>query len=381
MRQIRKTLLVAAPTVAWTLLFMIIYTLFMSKVQDYKEFVISDQQLYYRSITLAIPLAVLTITIKKTKYLWQYLLVAILLIAAMYFSTGDWFLVLITAGLCFIRLISRLSNEPNVLDSINGFMIAALVIVFVMMGFSGEEYLQKMTLYHIIYLTLLAFTYWGLQRFEEYIMIRESRANVPAVKILDTGTKIFVVSVLLCLIVLLPLMEYKYELVSFSLPQVEQSDEVWEEEINIEEREESNEGGSMIDMLPESEPNKYLVMFWQFLSNLMVIAVYVGFVYAAIRGIRAMIRNYKAPQIEKYDVIESTFVQVDAEANTIKVRAKLGELFGFSKEMTIRRKYKKALNKYHPKAWQSPDEMEKMAELDIPELHELYEEARYAKHS
>lgn len=376
---IRNSLLKWIPHIVWALVISLGYALFAVKVntQILNETMVSVERYYLKGLCILIPLAIFGESVKQSIRFWQFLMIGIGVIVVTFFLSNCIFFTGITAFLWVVRLTSRVEKEDTCFDGVNYFLFPILLIYFLITGFYEEPFLQKMTVYHLLYTLLLVFLYEGLLRFGEYVDLRKDKANMPSKRILDAGTKIFGMVAILVMLCVVPIIKYQYDYIPMSFPEIEST---YEEEI-VEEKaqEEKSEQMGMQDMFPEQESNPIAELIWEVLERVAFILVYTGIAYHLIKGIYKMIKNFNQIEIEKNDVIESTFLQKDDTVKKLKPKNKFSEWFDFSREMKIRRKYKKMLKKYEPKDWQTPTEMETMAELEIPELHNLYEEVRYGK--
>lgn len=376
---IRNSLLKWIPHIVWALVISLGYALFAVKVntQILNETMVSVERYYLKGLCILIPLAIFGESVKQSIRFWQFLMIGVGVIVATFFLSNCIFFTGITAFLWVLRLTTRVEKEDTCFDGVNYFLFPILLIYFLITGFYEEPFLQKMTVYHLLYTLLLVFLYEGLLRFGEYVDLRKDKANMPSKRILDAGTKIFGMVAILVMLCVVPIIKYQYDYIPMSFPEIEST---YEEEI-VEEKaqEEKSEQMGMQDMFPEQESNPIAELIWEVLERVAFILVYTGIAYHLIKGIYKMIKNFNQIEIEKNDVIESTFLQKDDTVKKLKPKNKFSEWFDFSREMKIRRKYKKMLKKYEPKDWQTPTEMETMAELEIPELHNLYEEVRYGK--
>ncbi len=236
-----------------------------------------------------------------------------------------------------------------------------------------------MTLYHFIIAGLLIFVEHGMKRFESYVEIRKERTNMPITRILNTGTRNLVVFAGIVLVILASVVKYQYTFVpvTFSLKPISYSDtREMEEETK---KEESGDQMNLDELYGEENQNQWLSYIWIFLEKVLFIVLYAVTFYGVIRGIYLLITNFNKTQIDKNDVIESSVTKEDMIEKRAKQKQKIEELFDFSADMKIRRKYKKELKKYNPQSWQTPTEMEEMAQLDMEELHIQHEQVRYGK--
>ncbi|MFI3177134.1 MAG: hypothetical protein R3Y67_06555 [Eubacteriales bacterium] len=333
MNYIRKNIPNIIPVMVWTMVLCIAYALLRLKISTYDvEYILLQETAYVQGWLLLLPFMVIA-KIKRrfqrntTRYPMTY---ATLLLYGVY---------------------------------------------FVITGFAGYETIQKMTVYHLVFTILCIHTYNGLLRVEEYIAIHKNKSYMPEGRIFHTSVLNLVLFIGVALLIALPLLYMKLEFVSFTVPELEITLE--EEEVVEEDNNQSEGGGMDYDSLYQGEPNPYLVILWQVLERMAMVIVWCFVAYFLIRSLYRLIRNLAQTQVEERDLIESTFRQEEATLAIEQVKRHIKERFSRSHRMAVRRKYKKKLKPYEPKHWQTPAEMETMAQLDIQELHEEYEAIRY----
>lgn len=366
------------PCIVWTLAISLGYAICMHwAVGELAEGGLSAQLYYLQGLLLGIPFAILAKVARNAKHLWQFLLVGVVLLFAGFYISNSYFFAVIIGVLWFVRFINRLKDASSSLDGTNGFLLLTFVVCFIAAGSGYEVFLQKMSIYHFIIVGLLTFNYYGIQRYEFYVKLRKDKANMPINRIMDTGTRNFVVTALIVILCIVPVIEYGYAFVPFVWEQGD-SEYEYDTDSSEEEQEEQQTSLSLEDLVGIKEPSIWLQYLWAVLEKITVIALYIAAVWFIVHGIYKMVRNFNKIQIEKNDVIESTFVVADEE-NRTRRKKRFEEMFDFSYTMKVRRRYKKELKKYNPKHWQTPSEMEAMADLEMPELHQLYEEVRYGE--
>ncbi len=385
---LRKFLLQYIPHVIWLLAASLCYAMMSNSFYGLLQGSTNSAAVYYyKGLLLLVPLIAFSYAVKKAARIWQFLLVGLVLVAGLHLLFGCWFFTAFVILIFLLRGGNRIRQqlqileeelpEESMLDHPSKFLLAVPIISFLLTGYTVQPFIQEMALYHFVAMAILFFVMDGLQRFEGYVRLSEMNANVPAARILETGTRIFVGCALSLILVLAPILYTQYQFVPIDF-----SYEVTDTEITEEEKEDVAESDHVSDVfaaIAEEEPGIDLSWLWEILDKVMVVAVYCGSVYALYRLLKMLIVNFNKTQVEKNDVIESTFLDSEASLQMQRSKVRLAELFDFSPAMKIRRRYKKELKKHKPKGWQTPAEMEQMAQKDIPELHLQYEQVRYGK--
>ncbi len=385
MRTIRKRLLQLSPHLIFCLAISLCYAMLANAFAGDGTF---GMVVYYmRGLALFLPLVAFSILVKKASNIWQFALGGIVILAALHLAFGCWLFTTIAIGIYLLRGGNRVRQqlqildeelpEESVLDHPSQFLLCLPVLCFLAAGNQFLPFFQELALYHFIAICLLFFVRDGLVRFEQYVALSELSANVPSARILETGTRIFVVSALVCTLVLVPILRSSYQFTPIVFDFSAATE--WEEEAVEEASEESDPVSDIWASIEESEPAIDLSWLWAILDKVLLVgfvAVTAWFLYYCLR---VLIVNFNKTQVEKNDVIESTFLDSETQLAFARGKARFAALFDFSEAMKIRRRYKKEFKKHAPKPWQTPAELEAMANKDLPELHAAYEAARYGK--
>lgn len=386
MRTIRKRLLQISPHLLFTLAFSLCYAMlaysFMAEGES-----LSMLAHYLRGLALMIPFAVFACLVKKSAKIWQFALGGIVIIAGLHLAFGDGLFTTIAIIIYLLRGGNRVRQqlqileeelpEESLLDHPSMFLLCFPVLCFLVAGNQYLPFFQELALYHFIAMCLLFFVRGGLLRFEQYVKLSELSANVPSARILETGTRIFVVAALVCTLVLVPILRSSYQFtpIVFDLSAATE----WEEEAEETTDEGTDYVAEIYASIEESEPAIDLSWLWAIIDKLLLAAFCAVMAWFIYHCLRVLIVNFNKTQVEKNDVIESTFLDSEAQLAFARSKARFSALFDFSEAMKIRRRYKKEFKKHAPKPWQTPTELEAMANKDLPELHAAYEAARYGK--
>lgn len=334
-------------------------------------------RLYVEGILLVIPMTIFAIAQKKIKYIWQFIIIGIIVSYGSYLVISNMFFTIVVILLWFLRFIQRTGTGYCVLEDIHFLILIPFCAYFYLTGIQYYEVLQMLVICYVVLVSVAMFNYYGLTRSENYVNLRRNKANMPSGQIIGFGVKNYLTISLVVLLVMIPLIISSYEFVDLNLEFDEVSYDSVEEEMDAD----SQGTMDLSELFGESDSNPLLEAFWNMIFNIFFIGILVVFAYVFITTLYRMIMKFRTLPIENQgDVIESTF-QMDKQVEQSSMKIRLSEFLDFSEEMRIRRRYKRVLKKYNPKPWQTPLEMEFMAELDIPELHEAYEEVRYGKKS
>ncbi len=385
MRTIRKCLLQLSPHLIFTLAISLCYAMLVYTFAAEGGFGMAA--CYLRGLALFFPFAAFSYLVKKSANIWQFVLGGVVILAALHLAFGCWLFTTIATCIYLLRGGNRVRQqlqildeelpEESALDHPSKFLLFLPVLCFLVAGNQFLPFFQECALYHFIAICLLFFVRGGLLRFEQYVKLSELSANVPSARILETGTRIFVVAALACVLVLTPILRSGYQFVPIVFEYSAESE--WVEEEAEEAAEESDHVSDIWVSIEESEPAIDLSWLWAILDKILLAAFCVVMAWFIYHCLRVLIVNFNKTQVEKNDVIESTFLDSEAQLAFARGKARFAALFDFSEAMKTRRRYKKEFKKHAPKPWQTPTELEAMANKDLPELHAAYEVARYGK--
>lgn len=376
MHRTRKFLVWSIPYIIWGLFFYMGYIILSNiiGIGIAQESVYTMESCYSNGLLMVLPLIIYRETEKKIKHLWTFLVVGIVVPLAILTISNNYILVVFSAFIWIVYLRKRVNKEESFLAEVQPTLLLVYFVYLILTATQGYEEIQKAVLCALFVSAILTFVWHGIDRFQQYIILRKDKANMPVDKIRYTGTRIYVILILVLVVVFAPIIAYQYEFWGISFEEYYSEYEAYEMEVETSEQTEASYDFS--DLVEVKEPNYLLVMLWNMLEIIMGIAVVLLIIVVSVKMIIKLLHNFQKVEFDKDDVIVSTII-IDKEEWNKKRKIKLEEIFDFSYEMRIRRKYKRELNKYKPKKWQTPSEMEEMASLEIPELHQQYEEVRY----
>lgn len=389
MDKIRKNIINISPYIAWTLLFSVFYAYCASIFNDFilKQNVLSIQTLYLKGLTLFVPLYLLGYFYTNLKKFGKYISYGIIVIIVS-LILSQCIIYTLVVSLPFIRRICNyLYGEKGIFDDITISAPIVMAFFYIYSTLHEQVFLQEIIIYNAFFILILMFMRNGLLKTEEYVVRRQDKSNMPAKLILDKSTKIFIITSLIASVAIIPIIDnqYKYVNVEFEILDNEVNEPFLnEEELPLEENLNENNRVSYeeLDKIGKKSYTEFLFNLYAFFEPIIYFTTLIFLIIVLIKGIKAFVEILNSPLILKNDIIESTFNTDEKDIKTsLNNEFNLGEIFNFSEQMTIRRKYKRILKKHSPKQWQTPTEMEEMANLDIPKLHNDYLKVRYGSNS
>lgn len=376
MSKIRKFILSNTSYIVWTLIISLGYAIFESFVDLALEKSSSGTSYYLKGFLVLIPLVIIGISIKKCKNLGYYLIIGLALLGVFYFLTKSVIFVSIIVIIWAMHLHSRIDETKSILAEAHASILFIFLLYFLISAYQTNVFMQKTVLYYLTISALFIIMRDGITRFDRYISIKDNNEYLPKQKILDTATSIFLVVVLLLAVFILPIITYRYDIITIDDIEVEYAEElyIYEEEIPDEEVQSEN----IFDLISQKESNLNLQWIWEILDKMLMVLCVVAVPIIIFTIIYKIAKGFSRVQFEKDDIVEDIKDDKD-ETKKVLSKFKINALLDFSEEMKVRRKYKKTLKRYSPKGWQTPFEMEEMAKINIPELHDMYEKVRYGK--
>lgn len=388
MNLIRKNIINITPHIAWTLVLGVFYAYIAGEFNKWflEDVSKSVETLYLKGLLLFIPIFALGYFYTKLNTFGKFLLAGIIIILCSLVISQCIIFTIIVILPYYRRICNHLYGETGDFDRITTSAIISMGIFYIYSAFTEQVFLQEIIIQNTLIVMILMFVRNGLIKSEEYVMLRQEKSNMPSQLILDKSTKIFIITGLLVILIISPIINSQYQFLSFAFDPFDfEAEEVplyeAEEEV-LEENFEKGPSYEELDEMGRASYTEYLYKLYDFIEPIIYIATLIFLINVFVKGILAFIEILHNPIVVKNDIIESTLNTDEKDVKTSLGNSfNLGEIFNFSSEMTVRRKYKRTLKKHSPKNWQTPTEMETMAKIDIPKLHNEYLEARYGKNS
>lgn len=343
---------------------------------------ITPMTAFLRGLLFALPLSLSYYAIHICKQIWQFVLCAVGLSALAWVLLGHPVGAILLALFCFFRARKRLLEEPgeSALDVPSLWGLAAFGIAFFISAFMVQPVLQRLSVLSATVYLLAYFAYHGLDRLDEYLRLNDSMFALPSLRIQRIAGGALAVAMLLAVTLLLP--------AALRADGTVQLDLTYEAEHQMGTVAYEADGGGQSQQslaeLFEGELGDYSNPLFRIspIVTYIVYAIIIGGIAAlVIYGIYRMLRGAGRSFTDSRDTVQFLGAHEDNDAATA-VRPKRERIFDRSPNAKVRRRYRKLINKAYPeppKASLTPAELEAQAQLTVPNLHHLYERARYDK--
>lgn len=336
---------------------------------------------FWRGILFAIPTALCHYAIKRLPALWQFLLCALGLCALSWLLMGHFGGAVLMAIMCLFRVRVRLAEEDE--GPIQSFfdrptlpLLSLFAAIFLISAVLSLPDLQKLSLLGSVLYLLLCLVHHGLARVDAYLRLNKDMNSLPARRIRRIAGGAALAGTLLAAILLLPPALLDQGSLHITLPDSTRQSTPAHVEIQ-------NSGGGGENMAMDlsglvGEPS------WQipeYVSYIFITLLSAGALAVIVMGVRGFLRNFRASYTDSRDVIQYLSREERDETEQIELGLRKPKIWDRSDSANIRRRYRRAVlkaGKEPPKSWHTPSELEAAVNLNIPELHEAYERARYS---
>ncbi len=333
---------------------------------------------YLRGLLFCVPVALSYAAIRKAARLWQFFLLSLLITGLSWLLLGHPLGAVLGALCCFFRARKRLAEETDIsaLDAPSWLGLIPFPLAFLFSAVLGDPLLQRLSAIScaLYFLDLLA--YGGVRRIAEYLELNREMRGLPVRRIQRTAGIALGAAVLLAGLLLIPAvwqLPGDFHIDPYADPSPSHGAEL---EAAAQELAQS----SSVQM-PQGQIG-FGFQIPAFVSYLLY-AVSVGGVgllllYGAYRIVKALRSSFT----DSRDVVR--FLSGDdpeEEAQRPLPKDRKPALWDRSPNAQVRRRYRKAVLKAAPEPphkWMAPAEIEQSAGLSAPELHRLYEKARYS---
>lgn len=329
-----------------------------------------------RGLLFLFPLAAADIAARKLPALWQFLLAALADGALAWLLLGTPYAAVPVLLVCFFRARNRLAEEPveSVLDVPRAPGTLLFLLPFFYSALGGGALLQRLTLLAAALYLLLCAAYRGVSRIDAYILLNRGMAGVPVKRIVRTSGLALAGMLTLAAALLLPALLTSTEYLEITPSGQKASGQLPAEEFLM--------GGETPGLPPELEALGDTPAFHipAFVTTLFSVLLTVGAAVIVLYGAYRILRNFRGSFTDHRDVVQYLGAEEEREGLTGRRRKKLSA-WDRSPNAAVRRAYRRTVRKAHrepPEPWCSPGEIEEKAGLSIPELHALYEKARYS---
>ena len=359
-------------------------------------------------IWLIIPSVCSWIFIRKIRMLWAYLLCSILICAVIGALTDSILTTLLSAAIFLIRCYTRIKKGqlqralrdmpgdagaqltkelweiPTFLDQPRPVYWIVFCICYAGILFTEQYYLLRWIFFLLLAEIFICFISCYFRSMWNFIRDNQKIANLPSRTIQKVGKILLIIAVTFLLLAVFPSILYNREPLIDLLQNRAQTEMVpsteWLEFL------ESGMDNNMDwgDLMEEpAEPPLWLTILSDVLMYLSVTAVIVLLLFAIYRLCRNAAHYFS--QDEEDEIIFLGMEEQESLRHSRKSHKKTKEKW-YSPNRKIRRYYRKtlrnALNE-RPAGWETPQELERKAQLAAGEqtelLHRLYEKARYSR--
>lgn len=335
---------------------------------------------FWRGLLFAVPTALCYYAIKRLPALWQFLLCALGLCALSWLLMGHPGGAVLMALMCLFRVRVRLAEEDE--GPIQSFfdrpalpLLTLFAAFFLLSAILAVPDLQKLSLLGGVLYLLLCLVHHGLARVEAYLRLNKDMNSLPARRIRRIAGGAALAGVLLAALLLLPPALMDRGGLRITLPDTTKQSAPMKIEM-----ESSSGGGQAMDMDLSQLVGEPAWQIPEYVSYIFLGVALAGGLAAIGTGIRSFLLNFRRSYTDSRDVIQYLSREDRDETERLDLGLRRPRLWDRSDEANIRRRYRRAIlkaGKEPPKAWHTPSELEKEVGLEIPELHQAYERARY----
>ena len=334
---------------------------------------------YLRGLLVAVPAALLDLAAQRIPALWQFLLASLGLCGLGWLLTGTPLAMIPLFLFAFFRARNRLSETPvdSLMDAPRLPLVLVFVPVFLYSAFTQGDFLQRLCWVTALVYLLLWAAYQGLRRIEDYLVLNQGMAGLPARRILRICGAALLGMVLLAG-ALIPIGVLGTGFVPLSLPdlqgvRVAQPDPV----------EETTIAGSgaipLQDLLGGGEGFRLHIppIVGQIVFALLCVGLLLGLFWVILH----LVRQFRSSFRDQGDLVQFLAPAEKGEALPRKKR-RSPPVWDRSPSGRVRRRYRQRVlraKKEPPEPWRAPAEIEAAAGLQDPQLHTLYENARYSR--
>lgn len=336
---------------------------------------------FFRGFLIAIPVAVSLFAVKHLRQMWQVLLAGLGTAALAWLLMGSPIGAGITVPIYVFRIRARMAEEtrPALFETPNvGFLVVFLVIFLVSAVYAWPEAQRLSVITAVVYLLLLL-AFLGLRKIDDYLVLNQNMHGLPARRIQRTAGIAVAAGVLLAGALLLPLARnFSGQVTMDTLSSYDKGKQEAAMEL---EQQYMDASGQAI--LAQVDPTDTFHMP-QWVSYLLYV-VAIGFAVLVLgTALYQFIRNFRFSFSDSQDQVRFLSDEDRNEGSLPheKRDRRRPPIWDRTPNAQVRRLYRKAVLKAtpdQPKYWQSPEELEAAAGLTIPELHRLYEKARYGQ--
>lgn len=337
---------------------------------------ISPEAAFLRGILFAVPTGLCYWGVKRLPALWQFLLLGAALCGLSWLLMGQPVGAALMVFMVIIRTRTRLAEAEegpitSLFDAPAYFGLALFATAFLLSAGVGLPRLQRLSVLGAVLYLLVCLASRSLGRLDNYLALNQGMRDLPARRIQRIAGSGMLACLLLTAALLLPLALSSSGTVRIHLPDnTRRGTPVVEFETN------SGGGAQPMDMdlgeLMDAPTWQIPPIVTNILLALIGGAMLVGLVFA----LKRLFADFRLSYTDSRDVVQYlSRRETDSYERADPPRPRIWDR---SVNAAVRRKYQKTLRKAgQPEAWMTPEEAEAATGLNLPELHRVYEKARY----
>lgn len=356
-------------------------------------------QFALRCLWMCLPVITGWFAVRRIKGLPFYLLVCVIVTAAVYIMSQCILSTILSAFLFLVRMYPRVIRGrlmedmpigakqieiweiPTFLDEPKISHCSLFLIVYLVAVVTKKHVLLPVLFYELVAEIFVIYIYASVSRVKAFIMINRRIANLPVKTMQLMQRAVLGVTLVVLFLFVLPAILYGEE------PLTKLPERVITQEIVLEQETEPILGEAagmeeMLNMLGDQEPYEWPQWVQQLMQVMLYLLCTVGVVLILVllyQALRRMMQNFAAGQSED----EIILLEEDASELLIGNRKKKKRVWDRTPDRKIRKAYKKMIRKNlkeQPAGSETPSDLEAYAGLENRALrHRLYEKARYSK--
>ncbi len=349
----------------------------------------SPESAFWRGILFALPSALCFYAAKRLPVMWQFLLASALLCGLSWILIGHPGGPVLTALMALFRAKNRMQEAEggppvrSFFDAPTYWILLVFLGAFLLSAGMALPSLQRLSLLGAALYFLLCLGFRGLSRIDDYLTLNQDMRNLPARRIQRIAGGAVFAGLLFSAALLLPQALGSSGGFRIILPDFkDRGSHVYR---LAEDPPANNSYQAQIDFLENLEPA------WQippFVTNLILGIILAGLLVVAIIAVWKLFKEFGRSYTDgSRDFVQSLTKEDQDESGSREEgfgKIRRPSFWDRSPNAAIRRRYRRAIEKSSPQLPSpslTPTQLEKHAGLEIPLLHNLYEQARYGARS
>ncbi len=330
-------------------------------------------EFWLRGLLFCLPLALSGAAVRRLRRLWQFSVASVALSvgAALLLGHPGGGAVLLLC--CLLRGRARVFEElqPSLLETPTLWVELLYVAVFLTGAFLRAPLLERLAVLSAVLTLLIFFSHRGLSRLDRYLTLNRDVTGLPARRITRWAGGALLAALVLSMILLLPgALSVRGDLVLEVPQKTARSSSAYEEDFS--------------DPMPASGAAALGEIFGgqevrEFHGEPLFFAVAILCGALALAALVRLLRSFRGAFHDPRDTVQ-TLGREEGEEAVFLQRPRRLSVLDRSPNGRIRRAYRRRVLRRKeccPVLWQTPSEIEESAALADPELHALYEKARY----